>query len=95
MTGAWMCPTCARTVEDCHQEGCVPAGLTPPKPAWVPEDALAKAEETWVARRSVLPRPKPAWGVSAAEAAHMRGDCDPDGCYRCGLLREMRGEGTA
>jgi hypothetical protein len=91
-----MCPACARPApEGCAAEGCGPAGVTPPKPVWVPADALERAAASFVGRRSVLPRGRPAFGVTAGEAAHMRGDCDPDECARCGLLREMRGEGTA
>lgn len=86
--GEWMCPVCARTVAGCQ---CSAAGLTPPKPVWVPADALERAEASFVSRRSVLPPSRPP-GVSAAEAAHMRGDCEPRTCQRCALLREMRGE---
>lgn len=89
--GEWMCPACARTTEGCAAEGCGPAGTRPPKAVWVPADALERQAGSFAARRSVLPAAKPAWGVTAEEAAHMRGTCDPARCGRCALIREMRG----
>lgn len=97
--GEWRCPACARSPEPdgplgqspCQQYGCGAAGRTPPKPVWVDADALARQAESFVGRRSVLPAVPPA-GVTAAEAAHMRGDCNPRTCARCVMLREMRGE---
>jgi hypothetical protein len=95
VTGQLMCPACARTPDGCAADGCGPAGITPPKPVYVPADAVERARRSWIRRRSVLPRGRPPFGVSAGEAAHQRGDCEPATCERCGLLREVRGEGTA
>lgn len=87
-----MCPVCARTPEGCASDGCGPAGLTAPEPVDVPDDARARAAASFVARRSVLPKGKPAWGT-AADAAHMTQTCDPATCPRCALVEQMRSLG--